>query len=282
MQEIQALFDAGDYNGVLRDVAHVLTLGGKAGEPYDKYELLVLRGETQLRLKLAPSAAAAFKQAAAQTKDVQKAAMATATDLLIRRSPQLQYTPRKTGGGQHAEPIGIVDAKSRKQAMEALYVDERDAAAEAMAQGKKAVSLPQIAAAVKAIQAHSLVALDRATRGNVDDVKEATGDLRARTRELILAALDQMTRQEADISNAADKLIRIPSGRAGEPDMMQRRGLQGSDHQNLVAIVQNCKQIAQASVELMSVLSDLPADATDLVAKADALRASAEARLKKG
>jgi hypothetical protein len=282
MQEIHAKFVAGDYNGVLHDLAHVLTLGGKAGEGYDKYELLVLRGETNLRLKQGPAAAVAFKQAAAQTKDVQKAAIAMATDLLILRSPQFQYVPRKVEGGRHKEPIGIVDAKTRKQAIAALYEDERDAAAGALAQGKKAVSLPQIASAVKAIQAHNLVALDRAAHENVDDVKEATGDLRARTRELILGALEQMSKQESEIANSADKMIRIPAARAGEPDTVQRRGLQGSDHQNLRALVQGCQQISQASVELLGVLSDNPTDANDLVEKAGVIQKNAEALLTKG
>jgi len=281
-QEMQGLLDSGQYNDVLRDVAHALALGGREGQAYEKYDLLILRGETQLRLKQSAPAALAFKQATGQTVDMQKAAVASAMDLLIRRSPQFQYTPRKVATGVKPAPIPITDPQNRKLALAALYDDELAAAGEALAEGKKAVSLPQIAAAVKAIQSHSLVALDRTVHGNVDDIQRATGDLKARTKDLITKALDQMSKQTKEIADHADQMNRIPSMRAGQPDTMQRRGLQGSDRQNLQGIVQGCKQIAGAARELMGALSDTPADADTLVQQANDVLQKAEQAIKAG
>jgi hypothetical protein len=280
MDEIKTRFEANDFNGVLRDLAHVLSLHGKAAEPYDRYDLLMLRGETELRLKQAAPAAMAFKQAASQTKDPQQTAVASSTDMLVRRSNQFQYTPKKAEKGKVPEPIDIVNADKRKLALAALYEDERDAAADALAQGKKATSLPQIAAAVNAISSHNLVPLDRAVHGNTEDVQKATGDLKTRTRDLIARALDQMAKQTQEISNKADEIVRIPSMRAGQPDTTHRRGLQGTDRQELSTISQGCRDIAQAAHDLMGTLSDNPDEANDLIEQANGIRQKAEKALR--
>jgi hypothetical protein len=279
-EDIQKEFNARDYSGVLRDIAHALSRNGKAAQQYDHYDLLMMRGETHLRLKQASAAALSFKQAVSKTTDADKAAMATAMQLLVLRSPQLQYTPKKVVVGKKNGPYDIIDPEKRKQAITALYEDELNAAADAIKTGKKATSLPQIAGAVKAIEAHNLIALDRAAHGNTDDVKTATEDLKARTRDLISRAMEKLAKETLEISGRADEMQRIPSGRIGQPDSTHRRGLQGSDMQDLNGIVRACKQISDASKQLMGILSDNPDDANDLIEQADGVRQKAEKALR--
>ena len=86
--ELRQQFDSGDYTGVLRGIGRVLALNpAKLSEGgYDRFDLLMLRGESQLRLKQTSAALLTFHQAAKETKDPQQASVALATESLVRRS----------------------------------------------------------------------------------------------------------------------------------------------------------------------------------------------------
>src|SRR3954454_22928555 len=51
MQQIQALYDAANYNDLLKALAKVLPIKGKAAESYDRQKLLQLKLETHMKLK---------------------------------------------------------------------------------------------------------------------------------------------------------------------------------------------------------------------------------------
>ncbi|HEX8915636.1 MAG TPA: hypothetical protein VF796_25000 [Humisphaera sp.] len=127
--EIKALYDAGEYQKALPKLARVLTLKGKAAEPYNRHELLVLRGETYLRVKgSSASAAASFAEASKEAPDGQAAALDIANELLIRRSTNaLVYTPKQKDPKDKAKPlapINILEPDGRKAGIAALYNDE--------------------------------------------------------------------------------------------------------------------------------------------------------------
>src|SRR5436309_2378435 len=93
--DIHQLFDQGKYPLVLQKLQRVLLLKGAAAKPYDRHDLLRLKGETQLRLKAQTAAAQAFAEAADEVaKDTQGGDVDRATALLIKRSQNFAYTPK--------------------------------------------------------------------------------------------------------------------------------------------------------------------------------------------
>ena len=122
IEQIRKRIEAGDGADALKHVNRLLSLRGKAAEAYSKHELLSLKGEAHLRLRANEAAAAAFRQAASEADDPQQKAVARATELLIRRSKNLGFTPNKVAKGGKAEPIDIVEAESRHKALSALFV----------------------------------------------------------------------------------------------------------------------------------------------------------------
>src|SRR3954452_17311273 len=103
--EIHQLYDEGKYPEVLQKLQRWLILRGEATKPYDRHDLLRLRGETQLHLKSQAPAAQSFTDAAAATEDAAAIAVDRATALLIKRSQQLAYTPKNSPKGKAAEAI---------------------------------------------------------------------------------------------------------------------------------------------------------------------------------
>ena len=285
IDDIKKEYEAKDYQAVLRDVGRGLTLGEKkaAEAGLERYDLFMLRGEAQLRLNQPSPAAMAFHEAARATKDLQQAAVAYATEMLVRRSKQMKFTPRKPlEKNKKLEPIDILDPDKRKEAFEALYNDERDAAASILQAGKKATSLPQIRNAVKAIQSRQLFALDRAAHGTAQDMEDTTRDLKERAQDLMSKALEKLAKQVDDIEARANETVRIPqviqAPNAGvfQQDIVHRRGLQGSDRQNLKGIAQTSVQIAAWAKELIGALSDNADDSKDLLQQAEDVARKAE------
>jgi hypothetical protein len=128
-QEIKAHYDAGEYQKALPKLARVLTLKGKVAEPYNRHELLRLRGETFLRIKgSSASAAQSFAEASKEAPDGPAAALDIATELLIKRSTNvLVYTPKQKDPKDKTKalaPINFLEPDGRKAGIAALYADE--------------------------------------------------------------------------------------------------------------------------------------------------------------
>src|SRR5688572_22292419 len=153
-EEIHELFDDGKYPEVLKKLSRVLALKGNAAKAYDRYDLLMLKGEAHLQTRAGSAAMAAFKQAAEEAPDPQAASVARATERLVRRSKNLAYEPAvrdpdnpSRGAG---EPIDIRDARRRRDALAALFADEMAAAAPRFKAARSSRTLPPIAEAISA------------------------------------------------------------------------------------------------------------------------------------
>ena len=282
MDQIQGLYSKGDYDGTLRDIAHAMSLGGKAAESYDKHDLLVLRGEAELRLKQPSPAAVAFHQAAKETKDDDQAASARATEILIKKSRQLQYTPKTVEKGKKPEPIDIVPADKRKDAMIALYTDELAAVTPRIRAAKEATSLTAIVSALKEVNARNLADLDIAAHGNNEATKQALTDLKDHASELMSKALDKLGKEVDRITSRAGEMV---SGQRGNyrtgvtQDVSHQRGLSAGDPQELKQIEQTATQIAVAAQELVAALGDKTA-ANDIIEQANDVKDKAEKTLR--
>src|SRR5437763_2612421 len=103
--DAQSAFSAGEYRPCLAKIAQVFAMKSPAPTPQTRYELFKLRGECLLQLKSAQVAADAFHSAALIVKQdgsMQDYASAEAVAILIKASPGLRYTPKKS---RDAKPI---------------------------------------------------------------------------------------------------------------------------------------------------------------------------------
>jgi len=113
--DVRKALENNDGTEALRLVSQLLSLRGKAAQGLDRYELFMLKAEGHLCQRAGDAAAQSFKQAAEQTNNREQAAMARASEQLIRRSRRLAYTPKRVVKGQVAkrDPIDIVDPEKR-------------------------------------------------------------------------------------------------------------------------------------------------------------------------
>src|SRR5688572_10394377 len=127
MEQLQQQLDSNPQEA-LRGIARLLAIKGPAAQQYDRYELMMLRGEASLRTKAMPAAADAFAAAAKETTAPAKQAAAKANEILTRRSKQTGYVPtrastRPTAGVKPGQPMPILQPEDRKAAMNALLAD---------------------------------------------------------------------------------------------------------------------------------------------------------------
>src|SRR5213082_2469147 len=115
-EQLHQMFNQGNYADVLKQLRAVLALKDAPG--YDQYDLLTLKGETLLRMKVDTEAADSFRDAAKIAKSPDQASLARATELLLRRSHNEAYTPKqrdsKSPSTMPASPIAVINLESRK------------------------------------------------------------------------------------------------------------------------------------------------------------------------
>jgi hypothetical protein len=274
MQELQTRFDVGDYDGVLRTISHALSQGPKALEGISKHTLLEMRGEAELRLKQTEAAAAAFRDASKATEDPQLSAIDSATELLIRRTRMQKYTPKPPPGqDKQPAPIEVIPADQRKLALRAFFADEWAAVAPKMKAAKDGTSVVVIMDAINAMKSHQLPTLDLAANGNDDQTRQAVTGLKDHAAELLSKGLEKLGKREQEITSAANEIIHqqvmVPGPQGLEPqDLARRRGLRGSERQELDGISRTASQIAEAARALIAGLGDKTA-ADDLLEQAN-------------
>ena len=248
--EIRALYDKGEYKDTLKQLARLLSLKGKAAEGMDRYALLMLRAESHLRLKATSGATQALTEAAKVAPDEESAAKARALNLLIKRSKNLQFTPKvATGKGAAGGPFDITDEERREAAFNALYVGERAALKPKIAKADKAKNLPAIADAIKA--ALALRDLELAATGKTDDTADTVDALVQRAHKLMAAGLDDAMKRIESIADRANELVQYTARvNGGTETRTRRRGLQASQTKELRGIVETCRKVFESCKEL--------------------------------
>lgn len=250
VDEIQALFDKGDYSETLKQLSRLLSLKGKAAEGMDRYTLLMLRGESHLRLKANSAATQALAEAAKAAPDDEAAAKARALAILVKRSKNLVFTPKVAAGGKAASGgIDLTDPKRRPDAFNALYEGERAARKPVLTAADKAKTLPPIAKAMKA--AAELRDLELAATGNDHESAAALDRLVQRATKLMAKGLDDAARRVEAIADRANQLIEVTERtNNGTRRRTRRRGLDSDDTKELKNIVETCRKVFESSKEL--------------------------------
>jgi hypothetical protein len=254
VETIQKALKDNDAPEALKQVNRLLSLRGKAAEALDKYELLSLKGEAHLRLKASEAAAASFRQAAAATQDPQQQAVARATEVLIKRSKQLAYTPKKVAKGDKAEPIDVVEPESRQKALSALFVDE---VAPLLPKVDAAKSATSVAPMIKLMQAAREVEfLERAANGSADQVGGIVEKLGEQGRSMLAKVVERATKRVDRITTLANEMEQvqqvIPLSNGGYQRVLipRRRGIKNDDVTELQGFIDALDEVVAQSKAL--------------------------------
>lgn len=274
--QLNELFAERKYQDLLTRLNKILSLKGPAAGPYDRYELLTLRGETYLRLKAMPPAADAFGEAARATDDPKKSSTARATELLIRQSGNGRYAPRATDErGKPFPPIDVIDPDSRTQAMNALLVDVQIRAGPLVDKAMSANTLAPIADVAEAID--DLRSVELVATGKDEKTTRLAGRLGQRARELLAHETELMSTRVVTIesqANLEDRVtVRYKTGaQQSVTQLPVKRGLTPREGEELRAIVINADKIASAARELAEALGGDAADLSSVADNAEAAR----------
>jgi hypothetical protein len=276
VEQVEKLIASGEAAEALKHVNRLLAIRGKAAELYDKYELLSLKGEAHLRLKANDAAAVAFRQAAAETEDRQKKALARATEQLIRRSRNLAYTPKKVAKGDKAEPIDVVDPDSRHKALGAMFVDEVTPMLPKVEAAKASTSVGPMIKAMAA--AREMEYLELAANGSADQINGIVEGLKEQGKTMLTHVLEKATKRVDRITTSANDTERVrqvvPLGNGGYRTIMvpKRRGVQHDDVTELKSIIDACDEIVAQAKELGRSTEKGEAETEELVDSAQDLK----------
>ncbi len=260
MGELNALVEKGEYREALKGLFRATELKGEAAMGYDRYELLMLRGECQLQLKEQPSAretfAAAKKEADAGEK-VERSAKAGAMELLISRSTAFTYKAN-TGEEKDKEVVSILDRTKRGRAMQLLLADEMagvKARYEAALKAKSLLRVMEFAKVASGVRSLELVAA-----GNNTKTTTMFADLAKHAAELMDAEGTAMLARAGAIKRRAEVLVTEqvdvvdPAGKRLPTTRIRRVGLTGADKLAIKQMAETSGKFAPAAKELGSAL----------------------------
>jgi len=279
--EVQALVDTGNYPEALKRLVRLLALNGKAAEGYDRYELLMLRGEALLQSKQTSTAIDAFGQARKEAKNDAAAAVAIATEQLVKRASNFIYTSKGKDKMGQPQKFNVLDRATRKNAFLALFEDDfatLDPKVRAARQATSLTALLEVGQSILPLRALELAATD----DNVK-IKEALQGLGQHAKDLMTAALATMERTTASIENQANtNLTRVvnvqdPNNPKNTIPQTQycKRGLDDGMTRSLNDTIATCERLPLAVKALNLTLSIDPAQFTDTLTAAGRLRARA-------
>ena len=199
-QDLQKMFDQKEYRTCLQQTARVMHLTGDAAHAYDPFTLQMRRGECFLNLGDWGSAAIAYQTALTAAPTAAQAEQARAMELLVKASRGGKYDPVKTPG----DPINIISAATRKQAMMALFVDQFAAATGAIKAAQNSTSLvPIIRFVPKAQDLHAIEMAGYGADTESGPVLTSIGEI---ARGMITTELTNKDALITGISNRANTL----------------------------------------------------------------------------
>jgi hypothetical protein len=265
-------FDAGKYQDAVTTIARELARNLEVRNPGpspQRYQLLMLKGESFLRLNERISAADAFAQARTSAADPGQAAMAVANSLLARESPNNKYVSTRN---RTAPPIDILDPASRKQAAAAMKDDRMAALEPKVAQAKTADMLPIMFEVLKPLL--DVAALEYAATGSSDQTRATLAQLGSHARELINAELKRISYRLSALEDASNSV-------EGTGNLLSRRGLHSNEIDEVKETVQYLKQIEQTARDVRrlgqtmglqtAAWEPIASDSADLIDRAQAM-----------
>jgi hypothetical protein len=209
---LQKLYTDGDYKDLVPLLNKVLALKGADAAQYNKYDLLMMKGDASLHLHSKSQAADAFKAASSATEKADDAAVALATSQLIGVSgSNLTYTRKtKTANDDKPLPIDIVEPASRKLAFAALETDLAARAKPRVDAAVKSTSLSQVAQVATGNELANLKAVEIAAAGTPADTQQMLGDLGTHANTLMDTQLEDLTQRLNSDLDAVNNRVQHP------------------------------------------------------------------------
>jgi hypothetical protein len=261
--QLQEQLNAGQAQEVSRQVARLLAMKGDAAQQYDRYDLLMLRGEAALRMKQNSVAMQSFAEAQKETTDDQKKAIARGTEILVRKSKQTGYTPRvgvrPAPGEKPAGPMPIIEEADRKAALEALLADEMTAVQPKLNAAKNATALPPLADAAKLLG--DVRAIEIAGTGASEKAQSLGADIGGKAHGMINDALRNMEDRVEEIWTSASKQSNAYGQLVASQGMMGMTSIEAND---LKGIMQTCEKLMPTAADFAAATgsAELKSDST--------------------
>jgi hypothetical protein len=254
------------WQDVLKGVNKCLALRGPASQPYNRYELLSLRGEAFLHTKSNAQAADSFAQAAKATDDKNQKAIAQATELLIKRSKPTGYVPR-TASTQPAIKQGtgipIVEKESRKTAFQALLDDELAATAPKIKAASAGNSLQPVIEGARALI--DVRAIEIAADVGDKQTKQMGDRLGKRAHTLIDGALKSMNSRVEQVWNSASTTYHTEGDKTLRTHVYGMKGMTSVESNDVKNVIATCEKIVPVANGLAEVVgtTELNQDASE-------------------
>ena len=273
--EAHQQFNDAKYKDAIRTTARIVGSREWQAKKFDKFDILNLKAESHLRLKETSLAATTFDAAAKETADKPAAALARTMAYLIKHCSGTHYVPKATANkripGKSVDErinIDIVDPESRKEALTALWQDERNAAELKfkLAGGESVQAV--LDAAPLIVRLHDF---DIAAHGDDKDTSQVAGLLAVHARDLLTAMVDKMGIRVNVIHGKAMKSeqfkMQVPNGRGyGSQDVWRRHGMENNEPVEVKDILSKTEKIPVAVKMLIEDLT-VEADYFDHIVK---------------
>lgn len=292
IDQLWQTFGEKQYNLVVREIVRIST-NPKVAAGYNKFDLLTLRGESQLRLRNIPAAMEIFKEAQANAIEDTAKARATARWLLMQRQSALVFKAR-TGEPQNPKPgevvklpppIDVLDLDKRTDAYKALYHDELTVAQPELNKIPKLTTLAAISATARTVDA--LWLLELAATGKHDDMDKNQVALVQQAKDILTSHLKENADKVADLKRTANTTHQVPLPRynlkgqfMGNDVSIVKIGLTPQDTTALKDIINSLGKYAQAVKELTTRLHQEDKVFQPLATEADKVSRDATAVLK--
>lgn len=255
IDDIRQLVSDGKHREALQKLSRVLALKGDAAGQYDRHELLRLKAESHLNIKDTAAAASAFAAAAKEAPDDAARAQDKASELVVKRSKNLQFTPKPAKKGGKTGPFDITTMESRKEAFAALLEEEKAAAGPALKNAKAAKSLPPIVDGLKKVG--DLRMLELAATGADAEATKLIEGLAGQAHKLMDQAVQDMTSLVNDVERSANDVqpVAVPArGPGGRGSILyqsaKRRGLTTRDTQDLKRTIADLEKLVPIARDL--------------------------------
>jgi hypothetical protein len=301
--EIRAAFDAGDYAKALQQLQRVIVLKGAAAAAYNRYDMLMLKGESHLRSKQYKSAADAFGLAAKASEDEVQQATARATQRLVLEAKGPTVQRRSLARGEKPEKADLLDPEQREQALRIVHADLRAANEPKVKAARRAHTLPPIVEALELVSVTRDFELAGVVEGGTagDTDTAARDELAERARELIEKEVGAMEGEVAEIHERAQivtsqKYVQTESlmdrrnggrrtgaagaryeGESTTTTMTEyRRGVTPEEKKQLNQMIQTCRKIIPTTESLARATGLKQSEADAVIERTKKVRRAAE------
>jgi len=288
MDQIQKDYEAKKYQDVIKETSLALPLTADPSKGYDKSALLALKGESQLQLKQMAPASESYAAAAKEAKDPGLADLYRATSVLIKRSPGGNYLPKqpstKPAGAASAapagkaEPINIIEMKTRKEALVALFNDESKVVGAKIDSLKNQNSLsPTLMDGIK--QVGDLRGIEMVATGADTTSSQMLATVGGHVSDLINNAMKQMTQDVDKLSAKANETTpsNMVMADGNVYTVNAKKGLNSSEKNKLNTIATTAKSISATCDDLGKAIGSQQASTfTGIKQQADALAKKAD------